>query len=343
MNLHELPMILFTVIAQMCVGMFIILGLVQMWLSARTDEKTADRLTTPIVYLIGPALVFGLIASMFHMNDVTHTLNVIRNVATSWLSREIVFGVGFAGLGFVFAFMQWFKIASFRIRQLVAFLAGIFGIGLIVSMSMIYSTLPTVPAWNTWVVPFHFFMTAIVLGSAAVTVSLVLMTLVRQREQRRAPVEIPTKSSAAPNAGKSWMDALGFTANAREINAATTEEEWRWTVATIRFCAAMAALAAVAILISYVMHLQNLAMNPDPAAATSAAVFAGAFFWVRLILLGVGAVAIGFVAYRMAEPKALANPVPLAAWVSLGLVILLAAELMGRSLHYDSQQLIGIG
>lgn len=39
MNVHELPMILFTVIAQMCVGMFIILGVVELWLSAKADEK----------------------------------------------------------------------------------------------------------------------------------------------------------------------------------------------------------------------------------------------------------------------------------------------------------------
>lgn len=343
MNLHELPMILFTVIAQMCVGMFLILGLVQIWLSARTDANTADRLTTPIVYLIGPALVFGLIASMFHMNDITHTLNVIRNIATSWLSREIIFGVGFAGLGFIFAFLQWFKIGPFRLRQAVAFLTGLFGVGLIISMSMIYSTLPTVPAWNTWVVPFHFFMTAIILGAAAVTTSLVLMTLIRQRGQQRPPVEIPTTNTTDQSTGKSWLDTLGFTTNARTINAAPTDEEWRWTVSIIRLCATLSTLAAVAVLISYTAHLQNLATHPEPAATISAAVFTGGFFWTRLILLGLGAVATGFVAYKMAEPKTLANPLPLATWMTAGFVVLLASEFMGRSLHYDSQQLIGIG
>ncbi|MCI7306480.1 MAG: dimethyl sulfoxide reductase anchor subunit [Trueperella sp.] len=343
MNLHELPMIIFTVVAQLCVGMFLMLGVIQLWLATRADNRTADRLTTPILYVIGPVLVFGLVASMFHMNDVTHTLNVFRHVGSSWLSREIVFGVGFAGLGFVFAAMQWFKIAAFRVRQAVAALAALFGIALIVSMSMIYASLPTVPAWNTWVVPFQFFMTAIVLGSAGVTMSLVLMTLVRQRPAKVAPVKVPVRNSADPNAGKTWKDALGLTANKREINAPATADEWRWTVSIIRLCAALAALAAVGVLISYIAHLQNLAMNPEPAAAVSAAVFTGAFFWVRLILVGVGAVAVGFVAYKMADDDALARPVPLAAWVTAGFVVLLVAELMGRSLHYDSQQLIGIG
>ncbi|MEW6927726.1 DmsC/YnfH family molybdoenzyme membrane anchor subunit, partial [Trueperella pyogenes] len=234
--------------------------------------------TTPIVYLIGPALVFGLIASMFHMNDITHTLNVIRNIATSWLSREIIFGVGFAGLGFIFAFLQWFKIGPFRLRQAVAFLAGIFGIGLIISMSMIYSTLPTVPAWNTWIIPFHFFMTAIILGAAAVTTSLVLMTLIRQKSTTTG------HDSTQPNTNKTWLDTLGFTTNARAINAAPTKEEWHWTISIIRLCTTLSTLAAVAVLISYTAHLQNLATHPEPAATISATVFTGGFFWTRLIL-----------------------------------------------------------
>lgn len=63
----------------------------------------------------------------------------------------------------------------------------------------------------------------------------------------------------------------------------------------------------------------------------------------RAYLEGKGAVAVGFVAYKMADDDALARPVPLAAWVTAGFVVLLVAELMGRSLHYNSQQLIGIG
>ncbi|MEW6927464.1 hypothetical protein V3M53_09110, partial [Trueperella pyogenes] len=85
------------------------------------------------------------------------------------------------------------------------------------------------------------------------------------------------------------------------------------------------------------------ATHPEPAATISATVFTGGFFWTRLILLGLGAIAIGFVAYKMAEPKTLANPLPLATWMTAGFVVLLASEFMGRSLHYDSQQLIGIG
>ncbi|HHU40433.1 MAG TPA: dimethylsulfoxide reductase, partial [Propionibacterium sp.] len=34
---------------------------------------------------------------MLHMHDLTHTLNVLRHWQSSWLSREIIFGILFAG------------------------------------------------------------------------------------------------------------------------------------------------------------------------------------------------------------------------------------------------------
>ncbi|HEX7806903.1 MAG TPA: DmsC/YnfH family molybdoenzyme membrane anchor subunit, partial [Cellulomonas sp.] len=92
MNTHELPMIIFTVLAQMSVGAFVVLGVVQVVASRRFGKESVDKVTDPALYAIGPALVLGLVASMFHMNDVFHTLNVVRHIGSSWLSREIVFG-----------------------------------------------------------------------------------------------------------------------------------------------------------------------------------------------------------------------------------------------------------
>ena len=184
MNVHELPMILFTVIAQMCVGTFIVLGVITLIASRRHDVRTVERLTEPVVYAIGPAMVLGLAASTLHMNDITNTLNVFRNVGTSWLSREIVFGIAFAALGFAFALLQWFKIATIRVRQLVAAATALTGIALIWSMSQIYYSLTTVPAWNTPIVPAHFFATTLMLGALAAGSALMLTATIRHRRQR---------------------------------------------------------------------------------------------------------------------------------------------------------------
>ena len=59
MNLHELPMIFFTVMAQMSVGAFLVLGVIQTFGSLRHDSKTIDRVADPALAAIGPTLVLG--------------------------------------------------------------------------------------------------------------------------------------------------------------------------------------------------------------------------------------------------------------------------------------------
>ncbi|WP_093248698.1 dimethyl sulfoxide reductase anchor subunit family protein [Tessaracoccus oleiagri] len=154
MNLHELPMILFTVIAQMSVGTFVALGVMELVIGCRADQHTVRRLYEPVLYAIGPALVLGLAVSMLHMNDVTNVLNVVRNWESSWLSREILFGIAFAALGFAFALTQWFQWSTQRVRGILGVVTAIVGLGLVWSMAQIYSSLEpcrpgTPPSWRS--------------------------------------------------------------------------------------------------------------------------------------------------------------------------------------------------
>lgn len=337
MNVHELPMIIFTVVAQMCVGAFVVLGVVQLVASLRHDVRTVARLTEPIVYAIGPAMVFGLGASMLHMNDVMNTLNVFRNVFSSWLSREIVFGMAFAGLGFGFALLQWFRIGTFRLRQLLAAATALAGIGLVWSMSQIYYSLVTVPAWNTPVVPFHFFATTIMLGSLAVGSALVATAWVRRRNAARG-------SDAASVTGPPSSSGGGVLTAVRtrvtQISQPTTATEWALTTRTIQWLAVASAVAGVAVLVSYPLHVADLAT--DPVGAASAEVFSGAFFTARLVVLGLSAVLLALLVFRTATSTALERPQVLTALITAAFVLALVAELMGRSLHYDSMLRIGI-
>ena len=139
MNTHDVPMILFTVVTQMCVGAFLVLGTAHVGAAIRGRENSVvERTSRPVLYAIGPAMVFGLFVSMFHMGYPAHTLNVLRHPQTSWLSREIMFGSGFALLGFVFAMLSWFKRPAFAIQRVLAVVTAIVGIGLLVCESMIY-------------------------------------------------------------------------------------------------------------------------------------------------------------------------------------------------------------
>ncbi|TIC88785.1 dimethyl sulfoxide reductase [Nocardioides sp. GY 10113] len=362
MSLHDLPMVLFTVFTQMAVGTFLALGVVFL---ATLGKPKPDRVIDPVLYAIGPALVFGLAVSTLHMHDITHTLNVIRHWNSSWLTREILFGVAFAGVGFLFALLAWFQIGSRTMRQVVAFVAALLGIGLVWAQSMVYYSLRTVPAWRTWEVPFFFFATTVLLGALAVGAAIMVTTVVRAWHASRA-ADADGTGGAAPEAGPATgadpgtetsatgsgggADAGGTKggiavqtrARVAEINAPTTEEEWQLTVRILRAIAAVGAATAVAILVVYPVYLADLGRGDAAAQATLDEMTDGPMLWIRLVLLGLTAVVLGVFVYRMAETTPLAQARSLALLVLLCFAMALASELLGRTLHYTTQIRVGI-
>ncbi|MCB0910387.1 MAG: dimethyl sulfoxide reductase anchor subunit [Propionibacteriaceae bacterium] len=354
MNVHELPMVIFTLFSQMSVGTFITLGVVQFVASRGADEETAERVVAPALYAIGPTLVVGLVVSMLHMNDIGHTFNVILHVGSSWLSREILFGVGFAAFGFLFALLEWFKVGSAVLRQVIAVVTALLGIGLIVAESSIYYTLAAVPAWHHWAVPFQFFASAVLLGVLAVGSALMIVTLVRARaaeagtaddapEAAEAVAEAPDAEAGVgpddPEAGGGL--AVQVRRRVREINAPTSEAEWALTSTLLKGIAVVGATVAVLLLAMYPIYLADLGAA-GAAGQASLAVFASPWLALRLVLLAATAIVLGFFVYRMAGKVALAEAKVLVIAVLVSLVLAFTSEFIGRLLHYAAMVRVGL-
>ncbi|MBK8447191.1 MAG: dimethyl sulfoxide reductase anchor subunit [Micropruina sp.] len=343
MNVHELPMVIFTVVSQMSVGTFITLGVIQLVLGRRHDRATLERIIAPVLYAIGPVLVFALVVSLLHLGDMLNSLNVVRHWESSWLSREILLGVSFAAFGFLFALMEWFGWGSYVLRQVVAGLTALLGIALLVAESMIYYTLVTVPAWNSWMVPFSFFATAALLGVLAVGAALMATTLIRARRAETAVAEpqqsVPDQSETSPSGGGLMVQVRS---RIRQINAPTSATEWKIVSAMLSWFALIGALVAVAILIAYPLYLGSLAANGSTAAMQSLEVLTGPLLWVRLACAGVTALILGFFVYRKAETTKLHRSTTLVAMVLLSLAFAFAGEFIGRMLHYEAMFRIGI-
>lgn len=182
MNVRDWSLILFTILAQMSVGAFWVLGFVHFYATRKTNEEEADRLSDRALLAIGPLMILGLIASLFHLGDPLNAFRAVTNIGESWLSREIFFGVTFVILGGLFAVMQWRKLGRFALRNVIAILAGIAGLFLVTSMSAIYM-LPTQPAWDTLATPISFFTAALLLGSLAIGTALATNYLYLKRQE----------------------------------------------------------------------------------------------------------------------------------------------------------------
>lgn len=167
MNTKEWALIIFTVLAQMSVGSFVVLGFIHFLTRRSAGTEAADRMSDRALLAIGPVLILAMIASLFHLGNPLNAPRAIANLANSWLSREILFGVLFAVTGGVFAIMQWRKISSFAVRNVIALVAAVIGLALVGSMAMVYM-LRSQPAWNSLATPISFFVTTFLLGLFAV-------------------------------------------------------------------------------------------------------------------------------------------------------------------------------
>ncbi len=168
----ETPLVIFTILAQMSAGSFLVLGLIHL-LGARVAPETMDRVSDTALYAIGPLLALGFLASVFHLGRWLRAANALRHLDASWLSREIAVGVVFAGLGAAFALCQWRKWLPGRRRQALAILTAVVGMTLVYVIGRVYS-LRTIVAWDTWHTTFSFYTTSLLLGALAVGVVLVV-------------------------------------------------------------------------------------------------------------------------------------------------------------------------
>lgn len=297
MNTHDWALVAFTILAQMAVGSFVVLGVVYFFAARSAGAVEADRLSDRALLVIGPVLVLGLLASFFHLGNPLNAYNAIGNIGSSWLSREIFFGLGFAALGAVFAFLQWRKIGTSTMRNFVAVLAALVGLALVYSMSQVYM-LRTVPVWNTVWTPVSFFVTTFLLGTLAMGAAFVANYAYLQRKN---PDDVETQCTLL-RAVLRWIGIV----------------------------------AVLLLGVEFVVVSANLInLSSMPSAALQGEMLGTSFttiLIVRLVLVFLGAGLFGTIVYRNAltagREKIMGN------WAYAAFALVLVGEILGRFLFY---------
>lgn len=172
MNVHEWALISFTILTQLSVGSFLCLRCIHYFAARKAGEVEADQLSDRSLLVIGPALILGMLSSLFHLGDYLSAYRALANIGSSWLSMEIFFGTMFAAIGGLFAVLQWFKLGSTAVRNIIGWIASLIGLSFVYSMSKLYM-LETVPTWNSPATPISFFTTSFLLGALALAVVFV--------------------------------------------------------------------------------------------------------------------------------------------------------------------------
>jgi anaerobic dimethyl sulfoxide reductase subunit C (anchor subunit) len=306
MNVSEWSLIIFTVLGQMSVGAFIILGVLHFYALRKAGAEEADRLSDRALIAIFIVMLLGFLASVLHLGNPLNAPKSVSNFATSWLSREILLGVVFAVFAGLFTILQWRKVGSFAFRNVIAIITAVIGIGLVASMSMVYM-IETQPGWNTFATPLSFFTTALLLGAVSLGAALVANYAIVKRKNP----------------------------DCEDVQCELMKGALRW----------ISILAIIALGIEFIfipLYLSRLASIGNEAAATASLMIDdyGVVFGLRLLLAFVGAGVLGMFIYQNSQnpesEKALAN------FAYTSFVLVFAAELLGRFLFYATQVQIGI-
>jgi anaerobic dimethyl sulfoxide reductase subunit B (iron-sulfur subunit) len=158
---EEVPLLLFTLLAQMAAGGFwaALWLFPQLWTGVSAQPLNMRLLP---VMVVGACLGAAVFASLAHLGTKNKAWLALANLRRSWLSREILF-LGLFGAGWLFSTLEN-AISRRSTLELLALTAAL-GLGLLHSMSQVYR-LRSVPAWNTWRTNAGFLISAVLLGQS---------------------------------------------------------------------------------------------------------------------------------------------------------------------------------
>lgn len=160
-GLHELPLTVFTVLAQTVVGCWLIFTFVL----CRSHSMQSRVYLHKLMFIPLCLLAVGFIASVLHLGLPLRAFNSLNRIGESMLSNEIASGAAF----FVLAGLYWLLAMLGKMPQGFAkvwlILTACIGLVFMYMMNNLYH-ISTVPTWNTVFTSWHFYLTVVIGGSA---------------------------------------------------------------------------------------------------------------------------------------------------------------------------------
>jgi len=166
------PLIIMLVLTQLSVGMH-----VMNWcFRALLAEISLNSLAVTHVAIALISAIIALGASTMHLGRPMYAYRAVVGLRTSWLSREIIIFMGYAVCSIIFAVLVFYRPTTQGLISLYGIMNYgiiIFGIAGVFSSAMVYHCTPRF-YWNFMMTGPKFFLTTIILGSAAVLIISIL-------------------------------------------------------------------------------------------------------------------------------------------------------------------------
>jgi anaerobic dimethyl sulfoxide reductase subunit C (anchor subunit) len=189
---NEWALIIYTLLIQTAVGAYIMSYVINTKVKNRIGEEKSFKLYMQTQYLVGLLAVAGLAVSLFHLGTPWKAANSIFNLASSWLSREIILTAGFVIL---WALAVVLARRTQKIPGILVLINAVVGLLAIFAMGKIYST-TLIPAWQGLHTFAAFYTTSFILGTLlAIGITGYMMNKQKLTQQRELYTSVLTPVS----------------------------------------------------------------------------------------------------------------------------------------------------
>lgn len=306
MNIREWTLPAYTILTQLSVGALLVIWVIRaLNINEFGSEKTDQAIKIPVLILFSTA-IFAIIFAHFHLSRPYLSFLALRNIGSSWLSRELLANLIYViFLGLLLASLWSIKARNNTITFL-GWLAILCGFITEFCMSRIY-LLPSQPAWDSLLTPISFLMTTFLLGVLTVPL-LFTMDLIFKKAQGQESAVI----------------------NSQLIDRSLG----KLAILAVTLCILMVTIVSLQI---------ALLFSGNAAAQTSLDLLLNIYqplLIIRLVFLFIGAGWLSFVAARHHHIKLAAESLILQAFITCLLV--LVAEILGRFLFFAIHVRVGI-
>ncbi|MFN2216636.1 MAG: dimethyl sulfoxide reductase anchor subunit family protein [Anaerolineales bacterium] len=306
MNIREWTLPVYTILTQLSTGALLFIMLIR-WFQRRVFSQEDLEYSTKIpIFIILITVIVAIGFAHLHLSRPLLSFTALRNLATSWLSRELFFNLVLICILAAFSYLLWFKKGIYPIKNILGWLAILAGLATEFCMARIYM-IPSQPAWNTFLTPLSFFLTTMLLGVMTVPV-LLMMDLIFKKSlsQEKSSIHIQLVSFSL-----NWLSVLA-----------------------IIFSICMSIL---------IFYQTVILIGGSPAAQTSLELITDIYrplFIIRLIFMFTGAGWLGFTSVQYYRGKILVEH--LLTHVFTACLLVMVAEILGRFLFYAIHVKIGI-
>ncbi len=173
--MREASLVAFTLLTQAAAGTCGVLLALELRAERAGTSSALDTVALPLLAAALLAALLGLGASFLHLGSPRNAWRALRNVRTSWLSREVLLASLFTGALAAAVLLRLREGTPCFAAGFAEGFAGVVGVGLVMTMAGAYR-LRTISAWDRASTPLAFFGSTLVLGMLAVAAALALQS-----------------------------------------------------------------------------------------------------------------------------------------------------------------------